>query len=176
MHLTWSTCKRSATFGPTQDVSIIRDLVRSFTGCSRLVRLTYVHSDLAGAESITYSYLRRKCNLVQALRFCTGHTAHSGSRGIALHNEELNDLYSLPNIVRVVKSRRMRWVGHVARMGEDRGVHRVLVGKPAGGRQHRGCIMSQAVKHSLVLLKMGKIISRNMLSWLELLISRYCCI
>jgi hypothetical protein len=47
-----------------------------------------------------------------------------------LHNEELNDLYSLPNIVRAVKSRRMRWVGHVARMGEDRGVHRVLVRKP----------------------------------------------
>jgi hypothetical protein len=45
-----------------------------------------------------------------------------------LHNEELSDLYSLPNIVRVVKSRRMRWAGHVARMGEDRGVHRVLVG------------------------------------------------
>ena len=45
-----------------------------------------------------------------------------------LHNEELNDLYSLPNIVRVVKSRRMRWAGHVALMGEDRGVHRVLVG------------------------------------------------
>jgi len=49
-----------------------------------------------------------------------------------LHNEELNDLYSLPNIVRVVKSRRMRWAEHVARMGEDRGVHRVLVGKPEG--------------------------------------------
>ena len=46
-----------------------------------------------------------------------------------LHNEELNDLYSLPNIVRVVKSRRIRWAGHVARMGEDRGVHRVLVGE-----------------------------------------------
>jgi len=50
------------------------------------------------------------------------------------HNEELNDLYSFPNIVRVVKSRRMRWAGHVARMGEDRGVHRVLVGKPEGKR------------------------------------------
>jgi hypothetical protein len=49
-----------------------------------------------------------------------------------LHNEELNDLYSLPNIVRVVKSGRMRWAGHVARMGEERGVHRVLVGKPEG--------------------------------------------
>ena len=47
-----------------------------------------------------------------------------------LHNEELNDLYSSPNIVRVIKSRRMRWAGHVARMEEGRGVHKVLVGKP----------------------------------------------
>jgi hypothetical protein len=51
-----------------------------------------------------------------------------------LHNEELNDRYSFPNIVRVVKSRRMRWAGNVARMGEVRGVHRVLVGKPEGKR------------------------------------------
>ena len=51
-----------------------------------------------------------------------------------LHNEELRDLYSLPNIVWVVKSRRMRWAGHVAHMGEGRGVHRVLVGKPEGKR------------------------------------------
>jgi len=50
------------------------------------------------------------------------------------HNEELRDLYSLPNNVRVVKSRRMGWTGHVARMGEGRGVHRVLVGKPEGKR------------------------------------------
>ena len=47
-----------------------------------------------------------------------------------LHNEELNDLYYLPSIVRVIKSKRMRWAGHVARMGERRGVYRVLVGKP----------------------------------------------
>ena len=51
-----------------------------------------------------------------------------------LHNEEHRDLYSLRNIVRVVKSRRMRWAGHVARMGEGRGVHRFLVGKPEGKR------------------------------------------
>ena len=51
-----------------------------------------------------------------------------------LHNEELNDLYSSPNILRVIKSRRMRWVRHAARMGERRGVHRVLVGKPEGKR------------------------------------------
>ena len=48
--------------------------------------------------------------------------------------QERRDLYSLPNIVRVVKPRRMRWAGHVARMGEGRGVHRVLVGKPKGKR------------------------------------------
>ena len=51
-----------------------------------------------------------------------------------LHNEELNDLYCSPNIVRVIKWRRMGWVGHVARMGEERGVYRVLVGKPEGRR------------------------------------------
>jgi len=51
-----------------------------------------------------------------------------------LHNDELNDLYSSPNIVRVIKARRMRWAGHVARMGEERGVYRVLVEKPEGKR------------------------------------------
>jgi len=51
-----------------------------------------------------------------------------------LHNEELNDLNPLPYIVRVIKSRRMRWAGHVARMGEERVVCRVLVGKPEGRR------------------------------------------
>jgi len=51
-----------------------------------------------------------------------------------LHNEELSDLYSSPNIVRVIKSRRMRWAGNVARMGEERGVYRVLVGQLEGRR------------------------------------------
>jgi hypothetical protein len=51
-----------------------------------------------------------------------------------LHNEELIDLCSSPNIVRVIKSRRMRWAGHVACMGERRGAYRVLVGKPEGRR------------------------------------------
>ena len=51
-----------------------------------------------------------------------------------LHNEELTDLSSSPNIVRVIKSRRMRWAEHVVRMGERRGVYRVLVGKPEGKR------------------------------------------
>jgi len=51
-----------------------------------------------------------------------------------MHNEELNDLYSSPNIVWVIKSRRMRWDGHVACMGQGRGVYKVLVGKPEGKR------------------------------------------
>jgi hypothetical protein len=51
-----------------------------------------------------------------------------------LHNDELHSLYSSLNIVRVIKSRRMRWAGHVAHMGEGRGVYRVLVGRPEGKR------------------------------------------
>jgi len=54
-----------------------------------------------------------------------------------LHNEELKDMYSSPNIVRVIKSRRMRWAGHMARMGRERRVYRVLVGKPEGRRPLR---------------------------------------
>jgi hypothetical protein len=51
-----------------------------------------------------------------------------------LHNEELNDLYSSPNIIRVIKLGRMRWAGHVACMGEKRGAYRILVGRPEGRR------------------------------------------
>jgi hypothetical protein len=47
-----------------------------------------------------------------------------------LHNDELHNLYSSPNIVRVIKAKRLRWAGHVARMEEGKGVHRVLVGRP----------------------------------------------
>ena len=85
----------------------------------------------------TYINLR----LVGVLTTC--HTQYTWDRSIRIflnlivHNEELNDLYSSPNIVRVIKSRRMRWAGHVARMGEERGVYRVLVGKPEGKRPLR---------------------------------------
>jgi hypothetical protein len=51
-----------------------------------------------------------------------------------LQNDELHNLYSSPNIIRVIKSRRMRWAGHVARMGDGKGVYRVLVGRPEGKR------------------------------------------
>jgi hypothetical protein len=51
-----------------------------------------------------------------------------------LHSGELHNLYALPDIIRRIKSRRIRWAGHVARMGEGRNVYRVLVGKPEGKR------------------------------------------
>jgi hypothetical protein len=51
-----------------------------------------------------------------------------------LHNEELHGLYSSSSIIRVIKSRRMRWAGHVAHMGEVRGAYKILVGRPEGRR------------------------------------------
>jgi hypothetical protein len=54
-----------------------------------------------------------------------------------LHNEELRDLYSSPSIIRLIKSGRMRWAGHVARMGEKRNEYRLLVGKPVGKKSTR---------------------------------------
>jgi hypothetical protein len=51
-----------------------------------------------------------------------------------LHNEELRDLYSSPSIIRIIKSRRIRWAGHAARMGEKRNAYRLLVGNPEGKR------------------------------------------
>jgi hypothetical protein len=52
-----------------------------------------------------------------------------------LHNKELHDLYSLPNIIRIIKSKRMRWAGHLARMGEKRNVYKLFLGKARGKRQ-----------------------------------------
>jgi hypothetical protein len=52
-----------------------------------------------------------------------------------LHNEELRDLYSSPSMIRIIKSRRMRWAGHVARMWEKRNAYMLLMGKPEGKRQ-----------------------------------------
>jgi hypothetical protein len=51
-----------------------------------------------------------------------------------LHNEEIHNLYSSPSIIRIIKSRRMRWAGHVARMGEKGNAYRIMVGKPEGKR------------------------------------------
>ena len=69
-----------------------------------------------------------------------------------LHNEELNDLYSSPNIVRVIKSRKMRWAGHVARMVDESGLYRILVGKPKG-RNHWG---DQSVDGRIILERISR--------------------
>jgi hypothetical protein len=81
-----------------------------------------------------------------------------------LHNEELNDLYSLPNIVRVIKSRRMTWAGHVARMGKRRGVCRVLVGKPEEKRTpgRPRCRWEDNIKWDLQEVRCGS------MNWIEL--------
>jgi hypothetical protein len=63
-----------------------------------------------------------------------GHKREKGGSRRKLYNDELHGLYSSPNIVRVIKSKRMRWAGHVVHMGEGRGVYRVLVGRPEGKR------------------------------------------
>jgi hypothetical protein len=72
-----------------------------------------------------------------------------------LHNDELHSLYSSPSIVRVIKSRRMRWAGHVTRMEEGRGVYRVLIGRPKGTRplERRKCMWKDDIK--LDLRKIG---------------------
>jgi hypothetical protein len=61
-----------------------------------------------------------------------------------LHNEELRDFYSSPSIIRIIKSRRMRWTGHVARMGEKRSAYRLLVGKPDGNHELQSACSSIA--------------------------------
>jgi len=77
--------------------------------------------------------LRVSENMVLRRIFCRRRDEVTGEWS-RLHNEELNDLYSSPNILRVIKSRRMRWARHVAHMGEERVVYRVLVGQPEGKR------------------------------------------
>jgi hypothetical protein len=68
------------------------------------------------------------------LRKIFGHKREEDGSWRKLHNDELHSLYSSPNIVRVIKSRRMRWAGHVVRMGEERGAYRVLGGRSKGKR------------------------------------------
>ena len=84
-------------------------------------------------------HCRRKGSWGCLRKWCWGEYLDQGGTRLTgewkrLHNEELNDLYSSPNIVQVIKWRRMRWAGHVAHMGEERGVYKVLLGKPEGKR------------------------------------------
>jgi hypothetical protein len=71
-----------------------------------------------------------------------------------LHNEQLHNLYSSPNIIRMIKSRRMKWAGHVARMGETRNAYMILVGKPEGKRP-LGRPRHRRVDNNKMDLKMG---------------------
>jgi hypothetical protein len=73
--------------------------------------------------------------LRSVLRRILGPKKDEGKSWRKLHNDELHSMYSSPNIFRVIKSRRMRWARHVARMGRGRGVYMVLVGRPEGKRQ-----------------------------------------
>jgi hypothetical protein len=86
-----------------------------------------------------------------------------------LHNEELHNLYSSPSIIRIIKSRRMRWAGYVVRMGEKRNVYRLLLGKPEGkrplGRPRRRWID----KIKMDLLEIGV----NVVDWIDLAQDRY---
>jgi len=83
-----------------------------------------------------------------------------------LHNEVLNDLYSSSNIVRVIKSRRMRWAWHVARIGEGRSVHRVLVGKP-GGKRPLGIPRHHHHHHHISVMELGHLLTRSGLTYPE---------
>jgi hypothetical protein len=86
-----------------------------------------------------------------------------------LHNEELHSLYSFPSIMKIIKSRRMRWAGHVALMGEKRNVYRLLVGKPEGKRPlgRPRCRWIDNIK--MDLLEMGL----NIVDWIGLAQDRY---
>jgi hypothetical protein len=87
-----------------------------------------------------------------------------------LHNEEeLRDLYSPPSIIRIRKSRRMRWAGHVARMGEKRNVYRLLVGKPEGKRP-----LGRLRRRWIDNIKMDLLeIGLNVVDWIGLAQDRY---
>jgi hypothetical protein len=86
-----------------------------------------------------------------------------------LHNEELHNLYSSPRIIRIIKSRRMRWAGHVARMEEKNNVYRLLVGKPEGRRP-----LGRPRRRFLDNIKMDLLeIGLNVVDWIGLAQDRY---
>ena len=125
------SCQRSAVSGRChQSVLLINFLI---TPCV----ISGFHCEVGENYDLLGCYTERVLRVFEnmVLRRIFGHRREEVTgEWRRLHNEELNDLYCSPNIVRVIKSRRMRWAGHVARMGEERGVYRVLVGKPEGRR------------------------------------------
>jgi hypothetical protein len=104
--------------------------------CFQGLRLSFVQFDVCETLSLT---IREEHKLRvfknRVLRKIFGPKRDGVTGGWRkLHNEELHNLYSSPSIIRIIKSRRMTWAGHVARMGEKRNVYRLLVGKPEGKR------------------------------------------
>jgi hypothetical protein len=104
------------------------------TDCRLDVTLSSYTSKTCRRTSAVENVLDHKCTNTVTSRISKPETFSTRVNVLnrKLHNEELNDLYSSPNILRVIKSRRMRWAGHVARMEEGRGVHKVFVGKTEG--------------------------------------------
>jgi hypothetical protein len=89
--------------------------------------------------------------------------------GKKLHNEELHNLYTSPSIIRIIKSRRMRWAGHVAQMGEKRSMYRLLVGKPKGKRP-----LGRPRRRWIDNIKMDLLeIGLNVVDWIGLAQDRY---
>jgi hypothetical protein len=86
-----------------------------------------------------------------------------------LHNEELHNLYSSPSIIRIIRSRRMRWAGHVERMGEKRNVYRLLVGRPEGKRPLRRLRHRWIDNIKMDLLEIGL----SVVDWIGLAQDRY---
>jgi hypothetical protein len=86
-----------------------------------------------------------------------------------LHNEELHNLYSSPSIIRIIRSRRMKWAGHVARMGEKRNVYRLLVGEPDGKRPLERQRRRWIDKFKMDLLDIGL----SVVDWIGLVQDRY---
>jgi hypothetical protein len=86
-----------------------------------------------------------------------------------LHNEKLHNLYSSPSIIRIIKSRRMRWAGHVARMGEKRNVYRILVRKSEGKRPLERPRLRWIDNIKMDLLEIGL----NVVDWIGLAQDRY---
>jgi len=118
--------------------SILSSSLLSKTLKIKIYRCIILHVVLYGCETWLYT-LREEHRLMlfenRVLRRIFGPKKDEvAGEWRKLHNEELNDLYSSPNIVQVIKLRRIRWAGHVAHMGERRGAYRVLVWKPEGKR------------------------------------------
>jgi hypothetical protein len=110
--------------------SILKDLK---TNIYKTVILQVV---LFGCETLSLTLREERLRVFEnrVLRKIFGLKREEAGSWRKLHNDELHSLYSSPNIVRVIKSRRMRWAGYVARMGEGRSVYSVLVGRPEGKR------------------------------------------